>query len=149
MALQKHFRDAGHGAQAAVNLERRVESPEVCRGAFANETLIRFMCLIALAEAGAAIHAVSQGPSGGSVAAQIQRFAGGLHPFWFRINERSRVERTKMRNVTVSWLADIAVMVLLTVFLNLTIGPDQNRVELGDLLADGIEEGVFVTECLC
>ena len=37
VALQEHFRHPGHGAEVAVDLERRVHGPEVGGGAFADD----------------------------------------------------------------------------------------------------------------
>ena len=80
-------------------------------------------------------------------ATEIERFAGRLHPFRFiGINEGARVEGAKVGDVAVARIADIAVGLLLAVFLNLAGGPDEDRVELGDFVLDGLEEVIFFTQ---
>ena len=43
-------------------------------------------------------------------------------------------------------ISDIAVVVLLAIFLNLTVRTDQDRIQSRDLLADRIEERIVLTQ---
>ena len=143
MALQQHFCHSGHGTQAAVDLERGMQRPEVWHGALTNKTLINFMRLFALAEPGAAVHAVGKGPTGGFIAAQIQCFARRLSPVFVGINQRAGIERAEVGDVAVFGVADITVVFFFAVFFNLTAGTDQNGVELGELLAYCFQKAVL------
>ena len=147
MALQQHLGHTGHAAQATINLEGRVESPEVVHGAFPDEGLVCLECLITLAEAGAAVHAVCECPSSGSVAAQVECLARCLHPLRLvGLDQSTREQGAEMGNVAVSFLTDVTVVIFLAVFFDLATGTDEDRIELGDLLTDGIEERVFFAQ---
>ena len=45
-------------------------------------------------------------------------------------------------------VADIAVMVLLAILLNLAVGPDQDRIEPADLVTDCIKERILAAQFL-
>ena len=74
-----------------------MQRPEIRHCFLANELLIDFIRFFPLAKPGAAIHAVGHGPPGGFVAAQIQRFARGLHPVGVGgIDQRAGIEGTEV-----------------------------------------------------
>lgn len=150
MALKQHLRDAGHRAEVGVNLERRMHRPEIRQGAFAKESLIDFMRFFSFAQAGAAVHPVSQGPARRLVTTQVERLARGLHPLGSsRIDECPGIERAEVGDVAVLGIADIAVVRLLAVFFDLPIRADLDRIQPTHLLADRLEEGLGFAQLFC
>ena len=117
------------------------------RGALTDEGLVCLECLITLAEAGAAVHAVCECPSSGSVAAQVECLARCLHPLRLvGLDQSTREQGAEMGDVAVSFLTDVTVVIFLAVFFDLAAGTDEDRIELGDLLTDGIEEGSLLAQ---
>src|SRR5699024_10660246 len=121
MALKKHLSDSRGSAEVSVDLERRMCIPEIVHDLCLQKLLKLLITYITVSDPCPGTQPVGNGPSGRTQSALLKGDLCRIQPCRCIAADRCpRIKAHQLGNMTVLGLAELSVIILFAVFLNLT-----------------------------